>query len=81
MNDSPLKIIKTAAGVIDALGGTTMAARIGETLPQVMTNARTRNRLPYPSFLLMNEALAAIKKGADPQLWGIKPAKRQNQKS
>ncbi|MBR0695977.1 hypothetical protein [Bradyrhizobium lablabi] len=63
--------------MIDALGGTTAAARLGETTPQQMTNARTRNRLPYPTFLIFLDALAALEKSADPRLWGIKPLKRQ----
>lgn len=71
------QIIKTAAGVIDALGGTVAAAGVGETLPQQMTNARASNRLPYPTFLLMTDALSALGKSADPRLWGIKPVKRR----
>ncbi|WP_018456833.1 hypothetical protein [Bradyrhizobium sp. WSM4349] len=63
--------------MIDALGGTCAAARIGESLPQSMANARASNRLPYPTFLLMNEALSALGKCADPRLWGIKPGKRR----
>jgi hypothetical protein len=76
MPDSNVKsIIKTAGGVIDALGGTCKAAKLGETTPQAMTNARARNRLPYPTFLILSDALA-IEKSADPRLWGIKPLKR-----
>ncbi|MCK1669408.1 hypothetical protein [Bradyrhizobium sp. 153] len=71
------QVIKTAAGVIEALGGTVAAARVGETTPQSMTNARTRNRLPYPTFLILTEALSALGKSADPRLWGIKPVKRR----
>ncbi|MGC2779690.1 MAG: hypothetical protein WA418_29030 [Bradyrhizobium sp.] len=66
--------IKTASGVIDALGGTMAAARLAQSVPQVMTNARAKNRLPYPSFLLLTAALAEVGKTADPRLWGIKPA-------
>lgn len=77
MNDSQSRPIATAAGVIDALGGTTATARIAELPPQVMTNARTRNRLPYPSFLILTDALSALGKSADPRLWGIKPVKRR----
>lgn len=77
MNDSQPKPIATATGVIEALGGTVAAAKIAETEPQSMTNARSKNRLPYPSFLLMTEALSALGKCADPRLWGIKPVKRR----
>ena len=77
MDDSPGKSLPTAASVIDALGGTTAAAKIGETTPQQMTNARTRNRLPYPTFLVLTDALSALGKSADPRLWGIKPVKRR----
>jgi hypothetical protein len=77
MNDSQPKQIATASGVIDALGGTTAAAKIAELPPQVMTNARAKNRLPYPSFLIMTEALSALGRCADPRLWGIKPVKRR----
>lgn len=77
MNDSRLKPIATASGVIDALGGTTAAAKVAELPPQVMTNARAKNRLPYPSFLIMTEALSALGKSADPRLWGIKPLRRR----
>jgi hypothetical protein len=78
MADSRVKSeIKTAGGVIDALGGTSAAAKVAETTPQAMTNARARNRLPYPTFLMLSDALAAIEKSADPRLWGIKPSKRR----
>ena len=80
MNDSGLgkaQLIRTAAGVIDALGGTCAAARVAEATPQSMTNARTRNRLPYPTFLILTDALSALGKSADPRLWGIKPVKRR----
>ncbi|MGC2781122.1 MAG: hypothetical protein WA418_36340 [Bradyrhizobium sp.] len=49
------------------------AARLAQSVPQVMTNARAKNRLPYPSFLLLTAALAQVGKTADPRLWGIKP--------
>jgi hypothetical protein len=70
------KLIRTAASVIDALGGTVAASKVAKTQPQAMTNARARNRLPYPTFLLMSHALAAIGRRADPRLWGIKPLER-----
>ena len=78
MADSSKSSIKTAAGVIDALGGTSAAAKIADTTPQAMTNARARNRLPYPTFLIFSDALAALEKSADQRLWGIKPSKRQS---
>ena len=78
MADSSKSSIKTATGVIDALGGTSAAAKIADATPQAMTNARARNRLPYPTFLIFSDALAALEKSADPRLWGIKPSKRQS---
>lgn len=79
MNDSQdQSTIETAAGVIDALGGTTAAARAGDALPQDISRARGQNRLPSSTFLLLTEALAVIGKRADPRLWGIKPGKRRD---
>jgi len=72
------KLIRTAAGVIDALGGTVAASKVARTVPQAMTNARASNRLPYPSFLVMSEALAAMGLSADPELWGIRDPRRRS---
>jgi hypothetical protein len=77
MSDSHnLVLLDTADGVIDAIGGTVAAAKVGKVTPQAMTNARSRNRLPYPTFLLMTQALTEIGRQADPRLWGIKPLER-----
>lgn len=77
MADSRPKKLHTAGEVLDALGGGSAAARLVQSSPQSMTNARASNRLPYSSFLIFSGELARRGLQARPELWGIKPNRKQ----
>lgn len=74
MTDSPsLKILETAADVIDALGGSTAAARLagGGARVNNSTNWRATGRLPARTFLTFRSRLAELGATAPASLWGI----------
>lgn len=64
--------LTTASAVIDALGGTTVVARLADRSPQAVTNWRAADRLPAETFLVLQAALKASKKEAPASLWGIR---------
>ena len=83
-NDSELRqrrrrrILRQAGTVIDALGGTFAVARLTDKSPQEISNARTRNRLPPSTVLVMREELAARGYFAPASLWGaLEPRSRK----
>lgn len=72
MDDSAfLETLSSAGAVIDALGGSLAAARLGRRTIAAATNWRATGRLPPHTFLIFRERLAAIGKTAPSALWGI----------
>jgi hypothetical protein len=63
-------VLQTASEVIDALGGTSAAAKLVRRFPQTMTRARKLNRLPAGTFRAMTKELSARGLSAPPELWG-----------
>jgi hypothetical protein len=63
--------LQTARAVIDALGGTTMVARLTRRKPQHVTNWKASGRLPAETFLTLKQALAKKELEASSRLWGI----------
>lgn len=71
----PTDILQTSDEVIDALGGTTAAAKLVGKLPQSINNSRRSGRLPADTFLIFSEALKARSKRAPTSLWGIRASR------
>mgnify|MGYP001590215986 CR=1 FL=1 len=68
-----LEPFKTADEVIDALGGTSKAAKkLGCSL-QVITNWRAR-RIPPEMFLVVTDILNEMGRTAEPTVFGMKQA-------
>jgi hypothetical protein len=63
--------LTTPDAVIDALGGTTKASRLFGQKVATVHNWRMRKRIPPEHFLMVNVALAAIGKTADPDVFGM----------
>jgi hypothetical protein len=76
MDDSQLKLVTTAAAVVDVLDGGTEAAGMAGCSPSNISNAIRRGRLPASTFLIFRDELARRGFRAPPELWGIKPAER-----
>lgn len=72
MNDSkPLAVLHSADDVIDAVGGTSAAARLARASIASVSNWRNAGRLPPRTFLIFRRALAVIGAAAPAALWGI----------
>lgn len=73
--------IKTVDGVIDAVGGTSAAARLTKRKPQHVSNWRKEKRIAAQTFLHFKRALSARNLRANPMLWGIEDTKRKKRKA
>lgn len=71
MTDSQPNKLVTVDDVVEAIGGTTAAAKLCRKSVQSISNARGANRLPSATFLLFQQALAVRGLEAPPDLWGI----------
>lgn len=64
-------MLETASEVIDALGGTTAAARALGTTPQAVCNWRATGQLPIKRFFVISGELEKIGKVAPLSLFGF----------
>jgi hypothetical protein len=62
-------VLNTARDVVQALGGTSAAAKLANRSPQSITNAQRVNSLPAETFRVMTEALAEKGMTAPKELW------------
>lgn len=73
--DDAVQILTTSSEVIDAVGGTTPAAKIAFTTPQAANNWRRSGYFPSGTFLIFSEELKARGKRASVSLWRMKPSR------
>lgn len=63
--------LHSAAEIVAALGGNTAVANATGRTPQQIWNWKDTGRLPPDTYVILQEALAAIDCRADPSIWGM----------
>lgn len=63
--------LKTVKQVVDAVGGSRPFRDLTGASHQKLWNWKDTNRLPPPTYLILQGELAAKGRHADPSLWGV----------
>lgn len=73
-----MELLTTVDAVINAVGGTSAAARLTKRKPQHVSNWRYEKRIAAETFLIFMDELEKLKLTAPAKLWGITdPVKRK----
>lgn len=75
------RTLKTVDEVIDAVGGTSAAARLTERKPNHVSNWRAEKRIAAETFLMFKAQLTKQKLKAPSSLWGIREAIKSKRKA